>query len=59
MAKARALVGLDVRAAKVIAAMLDAETGALRFERLRGEVEAAWRSAARLMARCGRPMRPG
>jgi transposase len=41
MAKARTLVGLDVHAAKVVAAMLDAETGELRFERLPGEVEAA------------------
>jgi transposase len=37
MAKARTLVGLDVHAAKVVAAILDAETGELRFERLGGE----------------------
>jgi transposase len=37
MAKARTLVGLDVHAAKVVAAMLDAETGELRFQRLGGE----------------------
>ena len=37
MAKARALVGLDVHAAKVVAAILDAETGELRFQRLGGE----------------------
>jgi transposase len=37
MAKARTLVGLDVHAAKVLAAILDAETGELRFRRLGGE----------------------
>jgi transposase len=36
MAKARTLVGLDVHASKVVAAMLDAETGELRFSRLEG-----------------------
>lgn len=41
MAKARTLVGLDVHAAKVVAAMLDAETGELRFERLPGETKRA------------------
>lgn len=40
MAKARTLVGLDVHAAKVVAAMLDAETGELRFRRLGGETAA-------------------
>jgi hypothetical protein len=39
MAKARTLVGLDVHAAKVVAAMLDAETGELRFRRLGGDSE--------------------
>jgi transposase len=39
MAKARTLVGLDVHAAKVVAAILDAETGELRFQRLGGETE--------------------
>jgi transposase len=39
MAKARTLVGLDVHAAKVVAAILDAETGELRFQRLGGECE--------------------
>lgn len=37
MAKARTLVGLDVHAAKVVAAVLDAESGELRFQRLCGE----------------------
>jgi hypothetical protein len=31
MAKARSLVGLDVHAAKIVAAVLDAETGQLTF----------------------------
>jgi transposase len=39
MAKARSLVGLDVHAEKVVAAVLDAETGELRFQRLGGESE--------------------
>lgn len=39
MAKARTLVGLDVHASKVVAAMLDAETGELRFSRLPGETD--------------------
>jgi transposase len=39
MAKARTLVGLDVHAAKVVAAIVDAETGELRFRRLGGETE--------------------
>jgi transposase len=34
MAKAGTVVGLDVHAAKVVAAILDAETGELRFQRL-------------------------
>lgn len=39
MAKARTLVGLDVHAATVVAAILDAETSELRFQRLGGEVD--------------------
>jgi transposase len=39
MAKARTLVGLDVHASKVVAAVLDTETGELRFSRLPGETE--------------------
>jgi len=38
MAKARALVGLDVHATKVVAAVLDAETGELAFFSMRAEV---------------------
>lgn len=39
MVKARTLVGLDVHAAKVVAAILDAETGEVRFTSLSGQVE--------------------
>jgi hypothetical protein len=39
MAKARTLVGLDVHASKVVAAILDAETGELRFGRTAGETD--------------------
>src|SRR5947207_1401325 len=39
MAKARTLVGLDLHAAKVVAAILDTETAELRFQRLGGESE--------------------
>jgi transposase len=48
MAKARTLVGLDVHAAKVVAAILDAETGELRFQRLGGESEPVVRLVAGL-----------
>ena len=41
MAKARTLVGLDVHASKVVAAMLDEQTGELRFSRLGGETDRA------------------
>ena len=39
MAKARTLVGLDVHATKIVAAVLDAETGELQFFTLRGDVK--------------------
>jgi hypothetical protein len=38
MAKAGTLVGLDVHAATVVAAILDAETRGLRLQRLGGEI---------------------
>jgi len=41
MAKARTLVGLDVHAAKIVAATLDAETGELGFRRLGGSTATA------------------
>ena len=37
MAKARSLVGLDVHAAKIVAAVLDAETGEIAFFGLSGD----------------------
>jgi transposase len=53
MAKARSLVGLDVHAAKIVAAVLDAETGELQFFTLRGDVI----EAAGLCAGLPRPVR--
>ena len=53
MAKARSLVGLDVHAAKIVAAVLDAETGELRFFGIGGDV----REAAGLCAGLPRPVR--
>lgn len=41
MAKARSLVGLDVHASKVVAAVLDAETGELAHFRMGGDAAAA------------------
>jgi transposase len=41
MAKARSLVGLDVHAAKIVAAVLDGETGELAHFRMSGEAVAA------------------
>jgi transposase len=53
MAKARTLVGLDVHATKIVAAVLDAETGELQFFRLGGDVA----EAAGLCAGLARPVR--
>jgi transposase len=53
MAKARTLVGLDVHAAKIVAAVLDAETGELQWFRLSGDVA----EAAGLCAGLPRPVR--
>jgi transposase len=41
MAKARTLVGLDVHAAKIVAAVLDADTGELKAFAMKGDVLAA------------------
>jgi hypothetical protein len=38
VAKARSLVGLDVHATKIVAAVLNAETGELQFFTLGGEI---------------------
>src|SRR3954469_14724576 len=53
MAKARTLVGLDVHATKIVAAVLDAETGELRWFCVGGEI----REAAGLCAGLPRPVR--
>ena len=60
MAKARSLVGLDVHATKIVAAVLDAETGELQFFTLRGDVDARRPGCAPgCRGRCARRMRPG
>jgi hypothetical protein len=53
VAKARTLVGLDVHATKIVAAVLDAETGQVQWFTLRGEVG----EAAGLCAGLPRPVR--
>ncbi len=53
MAKARSLVGLDVHAAKIVAVVLDAETGQLQHFRLSGDIT----EAAGLCAGLARPVR--
>jgi len=53
MAKARSLVGLDVHATKIVAAVLDAQSGELQFFTLRGDVS----EAAGLCAGLPRPVR--
>jgi len=53
VAKARTLVGLDVHAAKIVAAVLDAESGELQVFRLGGDVG----QAAALCAGLPRPVR--
>jgi transposase len=53
MAKARSLVGLDVHAAKIVAAVLDAETGELTFFGLSGDTD----RAAAFCAGLPRPVR--
>jgi transposase len=53
MAKARSLVGLDVHATKIVAAVLDVETGELEWFRVGGDVT----EAAGLCAGLTRPVR--
>ena len=53
MAKARTLVGLDVHATKIVAAVLDAESGELRTFRMNGDVG----DAAAFCAGLPRPVR--
>ncbi len=62
MAKARSLVGLDVHATKVVAAVLDAETGELQMFSMDGDVVGTAGFCAGCRVRCGwrmRPARPG
>ncbi len=58
MAKARTLVGLDVHATTIVAAVLDAETGELGTFRLSGEARRRRRSVRGCRARCARRTRP-
>jgi transposase len=53
VAKARSLVGLDVHATKIVAAVLDAETGEVQWFRVSGDVA----EAAALCAGLPRPVR--
>jgi transposase len=53
VAKARTLVGLDVHAAKIVAAVLDAETAQVQYFRVAGDVA----QAAGLCAALPRPVR--
>jgi hypothetical protein len=53
VAKARSFVGLDVHATRIVAAVLDAESGELQFFTLRGDVG----QAAGLCAGLPRPVR--
>jgi transposase len=53
MAKAKSLVGLDVHATKIVAAVLDAETGQLQTFSMDGDVA----GAAAFCAGLGRPVR--
>jgi transposase len=53
VAKARTVVGLDVHATKIVAAVLDAETGELQWFRVSGDVA----EAAALCAGLPRPVR--
>jgi transposase len=53
MAKARTLVGLDVHATKIVAAVLDADTGEVQWFRVSGELA----EAAALCAGLPRPVR--
>jgi transposase len=50
MAKARSLVGLDVHATKIVAAVLDAETGQLQTFMMGGEIDKAAEFCAALPA---------
>ena len=57
MAKAKTLVGLDVHATKIVAAVLDAETGELPMFRMNGDAGAAAAFCAGCRARRASRMR--
>ena len=57
MAKAGALVGLDVHATKVVAAVLDAETGELQCFTLSGDISEAAGLCSGCRGRCAPPAR--
>ena len=57
MAKARTLVGLDVHATKVVAAVLDVETGELAFFSMTADIAGVAGFALVCPVRCGRRMR--
>jgi len=57
MAKAGALVGLDVHATKVVAAVLDAETGELQCFTLSGDISEAAGLCVGLCVGLPRPVR--
>ena len=60
MAKARTLVGLDVHATKIVAAVLDADSGQLQSFTMGGETaRRPLRSARGFRGRSGWPMRQG
>jgi hypothetical protein len=62
MSKARTLVGLDVHATKVVAAVLDVETGQMQFFTFDGETARAARFCEQLSRPVRsrmRPVRPG
>jgi len=59
MAKARTVVGLDVHATKVVAAVVDVETGELSRFQMGGEAAGRLGSAPRCRVRYGSGMRPG
>ena len=58
MAKAKSLVGLDVHATKIVAAVLDAETGELEMFVMGGDSVAAAGFCAGLPRPCGSRMKP-
>ena len=59
MAKAKSLVGLDVHATKIVAAVLDAETGEIAFFAMTADIgRTGPGSARRCRGRSGWRMRP-